>query len=170
VESTGWVIGRLPTRPEQIGVAGTSGSRFGAADSQEEKVKLFKEFRDFITRGNLIDLAVAFIIAAAFGAIVTALVDKVLMPLIAAIAGQPNFDALTVTVHNAVIPYGTFITAVVNFLLIAAAVFFFIVKPYNMWRARQDKAKEVSPAAPAEPPEEIVLLRQIRDQLTVTNR
>jgi large conductance mechanosensitive channel len=151
-------------------VAGTSGSRFGVTNSQEEKVKLFKEFRDFITRGNLIDLAVAFIIAAAFGAIVTALVDKVLMPLIAAIAGKPNFDALTVTVHNAVIPYGTFITAVVNFLLIAAAVFFFIVKPYNMWRARQAQGKEAAPAAPAEPPEEIVLLRQIRDRLTVTNR
>jgi large conductance mechanosensitive channel len=130
-----------------------------------KKVKLFKEFRDFITRGNLVDLAVAFIVATAFGLIVKAMVDSVLMPLIAAIVGKPTFDQLTVTINGAVIPYGTFITAVVNFLLVAAAVFFFIVKPYNMWRSRRAKAEEAAAPAPAE---EIVLLREIRDRLTVT--
>lgn len=126
-------------------------------------MKILKEFKDFITRGNLIELAVAFIIAAAFGAVITALVGNIIMPLIAAIFGQPSFDQLTATVNDAVIPYGTFLTALVNFLLIAAAVFFFIVKPYNMWKARAAQAAE---AAPAEPAEEIVLLREIRDRLS----
>ena len=126
-------------------------------------MKILKEFKDFITKGNLIELAVAFIIAAAFGAIITALVGSIIMPLIAAIFGQPGFDSLTATVNDAVIPYGTFITALVNFLLIAAAVFFLIVKPYNTWRARQEKAEEAAPPAPAE---EIVLLREIRDRLS----
>lgn len=126
-------------------------------------MKILKEFKDFLTRGNLIELAVAFIIAAAFGAIITALVGDVIMPLIAAIFGQPSFDSLSATVNGAVIPYGTFLTALVNFLLIAAAVFFFIVKPYNVWKARTAPAEE---AAPAEPAEEIVLLREIRDRLS----
>ena len=126
-------------------------------------MKILKEFKDFITKGNLIELAVAFVIAAAFGAVIKAFVDFVIMPLIAAIFGQPSFDQLTATVNDAVIPYGTFITALVNFLFIAAAVFFFIVKPFNMWKARRAKAEEAAPAAPAE---EIVLLREIRDRLS----
>jgi large conductance mechanosensitive channel len=128
-------------------------------------VKILKEFKDFITKGNLIDLAVAFVIAAAFGAIIKALVDNIIMPLIAAIFGKPTFDNLTFTINDAIIPYGTFTTALVTFLLIAAAVFFFIVKPYNSWKARQAAKVAAAPAAPAEPTEEIVLLRQIRDQL-----
>jgi len=133
-------------------------------------VKILKEFKDFITKGNLIDLAVAFIIAAAFGAVIKAFVDFLIMPFIAAIFGQPSFDGLTFTVNDAVIPYGSFLTALVTFLLVAAAVFFFIVKPYNMYRARKAKAEEGAPAAAPEPAEEILLLRQIRDQLTITNR
>jgi large conductance mechanosensitive channel len=128
-------------------------------------VKILKEFKDFITKGNLIDLAVAFVIAAAFGAIIKALVDNIIMPLIAAIFGKPTFDNLTFTINDAIIPYGTFITALVTFLLIALAVFFFIVKPYNLWKARQAAKLAAAPAAPVEPTEEIVLLRQIRDQL-----
>jgi large conductance mechanosensitive channel len=133
-------------------------------------VKILKEFKDFITRGNLIDLAVAFIIAGAFAAVVGGLVNFLIMPLVAAIFGQPSFDGLTFTLNDAVIPYGSFLTVLVNFLLIAAAVFFVIVKPFNMWKARQAKAASAAPAAPPEPAEEIVLLRQIRDQLTITNR
>jgi large conductance mechanosensitive channel len=133
-------------------------------------VKILKEFKDFVTRGNLIDLAVAFVIAAAFGAVVKGLVDFLIMPLIAAIFGQTSFDGLTATINGAVIPYGSFLTVLVNFVLVAAAVFFFLVKPYNMWRARKAKAEAAAPAAAPEPAEEIVLLRQIRDQLTVTNR
>ena len=133
-------------------------------------MKILKEFKEFITKGNLIDLAVAFIIAGAFATVVGGLVNFLIMPFIAAIFGQPSFDSLTFTLNDAVIPYGSFITVLVNFLLIAAAVFFFIVKPYNMWKARQIKAAEAAPAAAPEPAEEIVLLRQIRDQLTITNR
>lgn len=133
-------------------------------------MKILKEFKEFITKGNLIDLAVAFIIAGAFAAVVGGLVNFLIMPFIAAIFGQPSFDSLTFTLNDAVIPYGSFITVLVNFLLVAAAVFFFIVKPFNMWKARQAKAVEAAPAAAPEPAEEIVLLRQIRDQLTITNR
>jgi large conductance mechanosensitive channel len=133
-------------------------------------VKILKEFKDFITKGNLIDLAVAFIIAGAFAAVIGGLVNFLIMPLIAAIFGQTSFDSLTFTLHGAVIPYGSFLTVLVNFLLVAAAVFFVIVKPYNMWRARQAKAEEAAPAAAPAPAEEIILLRQIRDQLTITNR
>jgi large conductance mechanosensitive channel len=133
-------------------------------------VKILKEFKDFITRGNLVDLAVAFIIAAAFAAVVGGLVNFLIMPLIAAIFGQPSFDSLTFTLNDAVIPYGSFLTVLVNFLLIAAAVFFMIVKPFNAWKARRAQAEAAAPAAPPEPAEEIVLLRQIRDQLTITNR
>ena len=133
-------------------------------------MRILKEFKDFITKGNLIDLAVAFIIAGAFAAVIGGLVNFLIMPLIAAIFGQTSFDSLTFTLHGAVIPYGSFLTVLVNFLLVAAAVFFVIVKPYNMWRARQAKAEAAAPAAAPEPAEEIVLLRQIRDQLTITNR
>jgi len=132
-------------------------------------MKILREFKDFVTRGNLIDLAVAFVIAVAFGAVIKAFVGFVTRPFIAAIVGQPSFDSLTFTINDAIIPYGAFITALVSFLLVAAAVFFFIVKPYNMWKARQTKAVEGAPAVAPEPAEEIVLLRQIRDQLTITN-
>lgn len=126
-------------------------------------MKILKEFKDFITKGNLIEIAVGLVIALAFTAVINALVNNILMPLIAAIFGKPSFDDLTVTLNDAVIPYGAFITAVVTFLLIAAAVFFFVVKPYNAWKARKAKAEEAAPAAPAE---EIVLLREIRDRLS----
>jgi large conductance mechanosensitive channel len=126
-------------------------------------VKILKEFKDFITKGNLIEIAVGLVMALAFTAVINALVNNVLMPLIAAIFGKPSFDDLTATLNESVIPYGTFITAVVTFLLIAAAVFFFVVKPYNAWKARRTKAEEAAPAAPAE---EIVLLREIRDRLS----
>jgi len=126
-------------------------------------VKVLKEFKDFLTKGNLIEIAVAFVIAAAFGAVIKALVDFVIMPFIAAIVGKPTFDDLVWTLNDAVIPYGMFITALVTFVLIAAAVFFFIVKPYNAYKARRAEAEEAAPAAPAE---DIVLLREIRDRLS----
>ena len=133
-------------------------------------MKLIREFKEFITKGNLIDLAVAFIIAAAFGAVVKGLVDFLIMPLIAAVFGQTSFDGLTATVNGAVIPYGSFLTVLVNFLLVSAAVFFFLVKPYNMWRNRRARAEAAAPAPAPEPAEEIALLREIRDSLRLTGR
>jgi large conductance mechanosensitive channel len=73
-------------------------------------------------------------------------------------------------VNGAVIPYGSFLTVLVNFLLVAAAVFFFLVKPYNMWRNRRAKAEAAAPEPPAQPAEEVVLLREIRDSLRITGR
>jgi large conductance mechanosensitive channel len=126
---------------------------------------VLKEFRAFITRGNLIEIAVGLVMALAFKAVIDALVNNILMPLVAAIVGKPSFDSLTVTVNNSVIPYGTFISALVNLVLIAAALFFFVIKPMNAWAARRARGKE---QAPPEPTEDILLLREIRDRLSVT--
>jgi large conductance mechanosensitive channel len=97
---------------------------------------MFREFREFIFRGNVIDLAVAVIIAVAFGAVITSLVENIITPLIAAIFGQPDFSALSFTINGSEIKYGLFINAVVSFLLVAAAVFFVFVKPVNAALAR----------------------------------
>jgi large conductance mechanosensitive channel len=102
---------------------------------------MFKEFKEFILRGNVVDLAVAVVVGAAFGAIVTALVKDLVTPLIAAIGGQPNFSGLTFTVNNSKFLYGDFINAIVAFLLIAGVIFFFVVKPINsiLERAKRNK-------------------------------
>ncbi|HEY0161625.1 MAG TPA: large conductance mechanosensitive channel protein MscL [Edaphobacter sp.] len=90
---------------------------------------MLKGFRDFILKGNVMDLAVAVIIGAAFTAIVTALTANIINPLLGAIVGKPNFDYMVANVNGGVIEYGKFLTAVVNFLLIAAVVYFFLVLP-----------------------------------------
>lgn len=92
---------------------------------------MLKGFRDFIMRGNVVDLAVAVVIGAAFGAVITSFVANIITPLIAAIFGQPNFSGLTFTINNSQFLYGSFINAVVSFLLIAAAVYFVVVVPMN---------------------------------------
>lgn len=92
---------------------------------------MIKDFKNFILRGNTVDLAVAVIIGAAFGAIVTALVKDVLTPLIAAIAGKPDFSNLSITINHSHILYGDFINAVISFLIIAAVIFFFVIQPIN---------------------------------------
>jgi large conductance mechanosensitive channel len=107
---------------------------------------MFKGFRQFILRGNVMDLAVAVVIGAAFGAVVTSFVTNILTPLIAAIIGKPDFSALKGTLNGAVISYGTFLNALIAFLLIAAAVYFFMVAPMNAWKARQ--ARSATPADP----------------------
>jgi large conductance mechanosensitive channel len=90
---------------------------------------MLKGFRDFILRGNVMDLAVAVIIGAAFTAIVTALTTNIINPLLGAVIGKPNFDYLVAHVNGGAIEYGKFITAVINFLLIAGVVYFFLVLP-----------------------------------------
>ena len=92
---------------------------------------MLKDFRSFILRGNLVDLAVAVVIGAAFGAVVTALVSSFITPLIAAIGGKPDFSALAFTINGSKFTYGLFLNALVSFLIIAAVVFFFIVRPLN---------------------------------------
>lgn len=116
---------------------------------------MIQEFKDFINRGNVIDLAVAVVLAAAFTPIVTAIVDRVIMPLIGMIFGQPNFDNIG-SFADGEGSIGAVITALVSFLLIAFAVFL-VVKAYN--RMQRPKVDEVLEA------EEVVLLREIRDSL-----
>ena len=105
---------------------------------------MLKEFREFIMRGNVIDLAVAVVIGAAFGAVVTALVEDFITPLIAAIGGQPDFSALTFSINDSEFKYGHFINALISFLMIAAVIFFFVVKPMNSLMERV-RRREVTP-------------------------
>ncbi len=109
-------------------------------------MKLLNEFRQFLLRGNVVDLAIAVVIGAAFGAVVTAMVEDLITPIIAAIVGQPDFSALTFTINESTFRYGDFINAVIAFVLIAAAVFFFVVVPVNalMVRARREPPADPS--------------------------
>jgi large conductance mechanosensitive channel len=100
------------------------------------------EFRAFILRGNVIDLAVAVVIGAAFTAVVTSLVANIITPLIAAIFGKPDFSSLFFTINGSEFHYGNFINAVISFLLIALVVFFLIVKPMNALMARMGRGSE----------------------------
>lgn len=92
---------------------------------------MLKGFRDFILRGNVVDLAVAVVIGAAFTAVVTAFVSTLLTPLIAAIGGQPDFSALTVEINNSQFRYGEFINTVISFLIVAAVIYFLVIVPMN---------------------------------------
>ena len=100
---------------------------------------MLKEFKVFLFRGNIVDLAVAVVIGIAFGAVISALVADIITPLIAAIFGSHDFSALTFTINGSRFLYGAFINAVISFVLIAAAVFFVVVKPMNAMAARRAK-------------------------------
>ena len=103
-------------------------------------------FKQFILRGNVVDLAVGVVIGAAFGSVVTAFTKDLLTPLIAALVGKPDFSSISFTVGSTVFPVGDFINVLVSFLLIAAAVYFFVITPINALVARMRKAP-----APADP-------------------
>src|SRR6187549_4205113 len=92
---------------------------------------MLKEFKDFLLRGNIVELAVAFVLGVAFGALVNSFVNNLVMPIVAMIIGKPDFSDLTFTINDAVFHYGAFITDVIQFVAIAAAVFFFVVKPID---------------------------------------
>jgi len=102
-------------------------------------------FKKFLLRGNVIDLAVAVVIGAAFGAVIAAFVKDLLTPLIAALIGKPDFSQLTFTVNNSKFLYGDFINALIAFILVAAAVYYFVVLPLNAWMDRYQS----QPPAPA---------------------
>jgi large conductance mechanosensitive channel len=123
---------------------------------------MLKESRNFILRGNAIDLAVAVVIGAAFGAVVTSLVEDIVTPIISIIFGKPGFEDLTITINDAVIRYGSFLNALFSLLTIGFAVFLLVVKPVNYLMERR-KAGEEPP--PETVPEDIVLLGEIRDLL-----
>lgn len=122
---------------------------------------LLKDFRAFVLRGNVLDLAVAVVIGIAFNAVVTSLVNDVIMQIIAAIVGKPNFDSLTFTIGEGVIYYGRFLTALINFLIIAATLFV-IVRSFEELQKRRKASGEVSEE---EQSDEVVLLGEIRDLL-----
>ncbi len=103
---------------------------------------MIKEFRDSLMRGNLVELAVAFVLGLAFAALVTSFVDNLVMPIVAMIIGKPDFSDLTFTINDAVFRYGAFITDAITFIATAAAIFFFVVKPMNALMARLSKPEE----------------------------
>lgn len=121
---------------------------------------MIKEFREFIDRGNVVDLAVAVLIGVAFGAVVTSFTEDILTPVIAAVVGQPDFSSLSFGLGESEVAYGSFITAVIDFLIIAFAVFL-VVKGINSIQSRLSREAEVE----EEGPTEIQLLTQIRDSL-----
>jgi large conductance mechanosensitive channel len=120
---------------------------------------MLRGFKEFLLRGNLVELAVAFVMGLAFAAVVTSLVDNVLMPIIGKVGGEPDFSSITV----ADIPIGAFINDVVAFLFIAAAVYFVVVVPYNRLMERRKRGEEPEPEVVEENTQ---LLREIRDALT----
>lgn len=107
---------------------------------------MLQGFKKFLFRGNVVDLAVAVVIGAAFGAVITSLVTNIFTPLIAAVGGKPDFSALSVTINNSKIMYGSFLNAVISFVMIALAVYFFIVAPMNAYIERKRRGE-----APADP-------------------
>ncbi len=114
---------------------------------------MFKDFKKFILRGNVVDLAVAVVVGAAFGAVVTALVENFVTPLIGAIGGQPDFSALHFTINHSVFNYGKILNAIISFLSIAAVVFFFIVQPLNKLMSKAKPSDEVDKPSERECPE-----------------
>jgi large conductance mechanosensitive channel len=103
---------------------------------------MLKEFRDFLMRGNLVELAVAFVMGLAFAALITSFVNDLIMPIVAMIIGKPDFSDLTFTINDAVFRYGAFITASITFVSTAAAIFFFVVKPVDALTARRKGPEE----------------------------
>jgi large conductance mechanosensitive channel len=121
---------------------------------------VLKEFRDFVMRGNVVELAVAVIIGAAFGAVITAFTAAFITPLIALIGGKSDFGALRFTISGTAFPYGQFLNALISFLIIAVVVFFFVVRPMNAIMARLKRGEE-----PEAPSAEVATLIEIRDLL-----
>ena len=120
---------------------------------------MIKGFRDFILRGNVVDLAIAVVIGVAFNAVIQAFVRDIITPLIAAIFGKPNFSSLSFRIHHSLFTYGDLINYLITFITVAAAVYFVLVVPMNAMKARRQRGE------PAAVPEDIALLTEIRDLL-----
>jgi large conductance mechanosensitive channel len=124
---------------------------------------MLREFRDFLLRGNIVELAVAFVLGVAFGALVTSFVDNLLMPVVAMIIGKPDFRELTFTINDSVFRYGAFLTDLIAFVAVAAAVFFFVVKPVNALVARsRSPVEEGMPDEERRHQELLTALRELR--------
>ena len=114
------------------------------AEQGEKRKGPITEFKEFVLRGNVVDLAVAVVMGAAFGALVNSVVKDLLTPIIAAIIGKPDFSNLTITIHHSQFFYGSFLNALITFLSVAVAMFFFVVKPLN-WLVERTKRGDVDP-------------------------
>ncbi len=123
---------------------------------------MLNDFKAFLLRGNVVDLAVAVVIGAAFGSVVTSMVKDLITPLIAAIGGTPDFSGLFFNINHSKIMYGSFLNALISFVIISAVVFFFVVKPLNALMVRMHSGKEKEPT-PMDP--QLEVLEQIRDSL-----
>ncbi len=106
---------------------------------ERQATKMVKEFKDFLLRGNLVELAVAFVMGLAFAALIASFVNDLILPIVAMIFGEPDFSGLTFTINDAVFRYGAFLTALITFVTTAAAIFFFVVKPVSAIMARMEK-------------------------------
>jgi large conductance mechanosensitive channel len=126
---------------------------------------MLKGFKDFIMRGNVVDLAIAVVIGAAFGDVVKAFVADIVTPLIAAIGGKPDFSTLHFTVNHSTFMYGDFVNFVIAFVIIAAAIYFTVVLPLNKLAERRAAKLAAGEPDPDPKPEDIQLLEQIRDLL-----
>ena len=122
---------------------------------------MLKEFKEFIARGNVMDLAVGVILGAAFGKIVTSLVEDILTPLLGILMGGIDFSGLSLTIRDAVISYGSFIQNIINFVIQAFCIFLMVKAVNKLFHKKKEEVKEEAPAKS----EEVVLLEQIRDAL-----
>ncbi|PWD51952.1 large conductance mechanosensitive channel protein MscL [Serinibacter arcticus] len=134
-----------------------------ATNAIRERSGFLNGFKEFISRGNAVELAVGIVIGAAFTSVVTAIVEGLINPLIGGIFGKPNLDNIwTISLGDAAIMPGMVLTALLNFLIVAAAIYFIVVLPLNTLAARRKQGEEPEPAAPAE---DVILLQEIRDLL-----
>ena len=130
--------------------------------------EFFKEFKEFISRGNVLDMAIGVVIGSAFANIVSSLVDHIIMPLVGMLVGGQNFSGLSITFKSATIHYGLFIQNIVDFLIVAFCIFL-VVKTINKMQNLKKKKEEVK-EEPAAKAEDIVLLEEIRDLLKKQNK
>jgi large conductance mechanosensitive channel len=124
---------------------------------------MVREFRDFLMRGNIVDLAVAVLIGAAFGLVIKSLAEDLITPIFAALGGAPDFSAIYFEINHSKFMIGKFINAIIAFIITAAIIFFFVIKPMNALMARLKKQEEAAP--PPGPSNEEKLLAEIRDLL-----
>lgn len=134
-------------------------------DIHDKTEGLWKEFKNFALKGNVIDLAVAVVIGTAFGKIVSSLANNIILPFFGVLIGGVDFSELSVEVGKAEITYGVFVQSIIDFIVIAIGIFI-AIRIFNIFKKKEEaKEKEKEKIAPSEPKEEILLLREIRDEL-----
>lgn len=137
---------------------------------KEKIAKVIEEFKKFIARGNVIDLAVGVIVGGAFGKIVTSLVNDILMPIIGMFLGGLDFTGLKLTFRNAEILYGSFIQNVIDFIIVALCIFVLVKVVNRLSKGKEEEKKKEEKTEPAKKPDDILLLEEIRDLLKEKNR